>query len=265
MSSKRWCFTLNHHTSDDETYLQQVECLYLVYGREVAESGTPHLQGFFTFKKMQRLSGVKKLLPRAHFEVAKGTSVQASDYCKKDGDFFEKGEPPTQGKRSDLEEYCNRIKKGENVVAISIDLSVCYVRHSRGLRDFALLSQKPYTHHDVRGKWIYGPPGSGKTRSVHWDYPSLFIKGQNKWFDGYAGEKAILIDDFDKQGTCLSHYLKIWADRYPCSGETKGGMLHLHHEHLIITSNYEIVDLFPDDSVLCEALTRRFEIVFMDI
>jgi hypothetical protein len=86
MSSKRWVFTLNNYTDNDEVAVQAIECLYLVYGREVS-----HLQGFVTFKTMQRLSGVKKLLPTAHWEIAKGSSCQASDYCKKDGNFFEKG------------------------------------------------------------------------------------------------------------------------------------------------------------------------------
>ena len=261
--SKRWCFTVNNYTPEDKNTFLSLPCSYLVLGNEVSPSGTPHLQGFVTFPNPHRLSAMKKINPKAHWEIAKGTSEQAATYCKKENDYVELGKVPTQGKRTDLEIFTNRLKQGENVVAISNDLSPCFVKYSRGLRDFALNVQKPYTHDTVRGIWIYGPPGTGKSHKVRTDYPSLFVKGQNKWFDGYAGELAILIDDFDKQGICLSHHLKLWADRYSCSGETKGGTVHLQHRALIVTSNYRISELFFDDLVLIAALQRRFQVIHM--
>ena len=89
-----------------------------------------------------------------------------------------------------------------------------------------------------------GPSGVGKSSKVWKDYgDSLFDKAQNKWFDGYASEETILLDDFDKKGICLSHYLKRWADHYPCTSETKGGTVHLRHKCLVITSQYSISKL----------------------
>lgn len=109
VSSRRWCFTLNNPTLEESTlvadFLNGSHVRYGVIGRERGESGTPHLQGFFILGGPWRVNRVRGQLPRAHLEPARGTSIQASDYCKKDGDFDEFGEiPARQGARNDLEE-----------------------------------------------------------------------------------------------------------------------------------------------------------------
>ena len=48
----------------------------------------------------------------------------------------------------------------------------------------------------------------------------------------------------------LGHYLKIWADRYPCRGEVKGASVQLRHDAFIVTSNYSIKELWPEDELL---------------
>ena len=98
--ASRWVFTINNPTDVDRGHVAELgnseRVKYLVVGREQGEQGTPHLQGFVVFNGSFRLSRVSRLLPRAHLEAAKGTSRQASDYCKKEGDFDEYGECPGQ-------------------------------------------------------------------------------------------------------------------------------------------------------------------------
>lgn len=102
----RWCFTLNNYSDEDcdqvQASFEEGHCRYLVVGREVGETGTPHLQGFFILQNSQRLSFCKGLISsRAHFEHARGSNVQASDYCKKDSDYYEFGKLPlSRGKGS---------------------------------------------------------------------------------------------------------------------------------------------------------------------
>lgn len=70
----------------------------------------------------------------------------------------------------------------------------------------------------------------------------MFLKKQSKWWDGYNGERVVYLEDYDTE--TLGHYLKEWADRWPCTGEFKSGTLPLSHELFIVTSNYSIRDLF---------------------
>lgn len=110
--SRRWCFTLNNFVPDNEDTLKAIPHVYLVYGKETGESGTPHLQGFIIFKSNKRLAGLTKII-QAHWSIARTDSVSCSNYCKKDGEFHESGELPSNGgKRSDLESFKDAIKEG---------------------------------------------------------------------------------------------------------------------------------------------------------
>lgn len=86
---KRWCFTLNGYLESDEAELIQRCCAmgakYCI-GREVGESGNPHLQGYIEFaKKIRPLS--LKFSFYAHWEKCKGTRDDNLRYCTKDGAF----------------------------------------------------------------------------------------------------------------------------------------------------------------------------------
>lgn len=67
------------------------------------------------------------------------------------------------------------------------------------------------------------------------------------------------------QGKCLSHYIKLWADKYETYGETKGGSVPLRHKQLVITSNYRPEDIWPEDKTLLEAIKRRFVFHHFDL
>lgn len=95
--AKNWCFTLNNYNDADQDNLRALattdEVSFLVFGREIGESGTPHLQGYLEFSVRKRLSQVKALVSqRAHLEVRRGTGPEAREYCLKDEDFEEFGE-----------------------------------------------------------------------------------------------------------------------------------------------------------------------------
>lgn len=253
-------FTVNNYTEDEYNFIFSNEAFkYIIIGKEVGEQETPHLQGYACLKKQMRHNALKKLLPRAHFEKRRGTHLQAREYCMKDGDYAERGDQPHQGERTDIKKAVQLIKEGKSMTTIANDCSEVYVKYSRGLRDLALAVQSPYTHATVRGIWIYGEPGTGKSHAARQFDNNAYIKAQNKWWDGYAGESTVLLDDLDTN--TLGHYLKIWSDRWPCTGETKGGTIQLRHHLFIITSNYSIEELFNGDLNMCAAIARRFKVV----
>ena len=64
-------------------------------------------------------------------------------------------------------------------------------------------------------------------------------------------------------GNFLGHYLKIWADKYACTGEIKGGVVKLCHTTFIVTSNYSIEAMWKDDPVMAAAIKRRFKVTHM--
>ncbi len=107
-ASKRFVFTVNNYTQNDVDKLRSIEVGqvdYLVFGKEVGDNNTPHLQGYVQFVKAVRFKTVKEAInERAHVEKAKGNPKQASDYCKKDGDFYELGTIKAQGRRTDLKD-----------------------------------------------------------------------------------------------------------------------------------------------------------------
>jgi len=88
--SKRWTFTYNNPPEDAvetvETVLSAFDIEY-IFGEEVGEEGTPHLQGYLEapvkIRPIEKLGLDKKI----HWEKAKGNKAQNLVYCAKDGKY----------------------------------------------------------------------------------------------------------------------------------------------------------------------------------
>lgn len=235
---------------------------YFGYGVETCPTtGKTHLQAFAYATRALRLTAWKKIFPGAHIEQMRGTFAQNEKYCSKQSELIEFGvRPMDNGKRRDLDEVCARVIEGESLKTISVDHPKVFLQYHNGIRSLSTLHSKPYEHDTVRGYWLWGVPGAGKSHYARTRFSNIYIKAQNKWFDGYDGQETILLDDYDC-GKFLGHYLKIWTDKWACSGEVKGGTVHLRHHQFVITSNYSIEQMFPEDISLQEAIRRRCEVI----
>jgi len=260
---KRWCYTVNNYTTLPDF---GDDCEYHVYGKEVGESGTPHLQGFVIFTgRGKRLTALKKLIPTAHWERARGTNAQASAYCKKDGVFYEVGVmPPEKGAAGGAAtkkryEDAFAIACSGNIVDIEKDLLIRHYRTFKQIKLDNIGMIKPMD--TTTGIWIYGRSGIGKSLYARSNWPDFYDKPCNKWWDGYKDQTAVIIDDFDNNHACLGHHLKRWADHYAFMAETKGGGIYIRPEVIIVTSQHTIRDIWHDDHTVVEALERRFKIL----
>ena len=268
---KDWCFTLNNYKEESVANLSAIlsgeHVRYAIFGKEITASGTPHLQGYLCCVKKQRFHQVRKLLgnDKLHIEARKGSHQQARDYCKKDGDFTEFGEDSGgKGRRSDLQEVTREIINGANMRDVAANHPTEFVKYSRGLRNLALMVFEPFIPSGLRGFWFYGEAGTGKSRKARSLYPNAYLKSQNKWWDGYAGEDTVILDDCDSVNPGFLHLMKLWTDRYAITDETKGGTVPLQYERFIVTSNWslsEIIEKQMEEShdKCYPALARRFK------
>lgn len=254
--SRNYCFTINNYTGLEYTAVLEIECRYLVVGKEVGLSGTPHLQGFISFENPRSFKGVSKLLPRAYLTVANGTPLQASAYCKKDGDFVEVGECPNQGQRNDLTDVKESIQQGLGMREI-----VNIATNFQSLRTAEVLLKYIERKRDWQPEviWVYGPSGIGKTRWAYDNYPFEDIHKQMadqlKWFQGYDAHAVVIIDEVN-DSTEYSR-LKELCDRYPAVVECKGGSRQFLAKTVVLTSLYDPNVLFRSHPENGKEMLRR--------
>lgn len=264
MTAKNFLCTLNLDSKEDwqeklEHIFKQTGARYTVGQLEQGHKEAHfHIQFFMNFSKTARVSKITKVDKRIHVERVT-VNNGADQYCMKEDTRVEGPielgiKPFNPSKKTDWDKIKEQAKQGnlENIP------SWVYVSHYNKLKAIAKDHMQFKDKDHLRGIWIWGKAGTGKSRWVRAQCKeSLYPKLCNKWWDGYQGEKYVVMDDIMPQHNILAQQLKIWADRYDCILETKGGAVHSNYEYFIITSQYSIDQIFEDEKDR-EAIHRRF-------
>lgn len=174
---RNWCFTINNYSEVEVAALDALNVTYLCYGREVGESGTPHLQGYVVFPNKKTITAVKKTFGfgRAHLETKRGTHEQAAEYTKKDKDFTERGTLPMDPKRKGecaQEHYRNLRLCAEEGRFEEIDEKVRF-NQIRLIEHHHKRAQRSRILEDATtlNLWYWGSSGTGKSRKAREDHP----------------------------------------------------------------------------------------------
>jgi len=252
---KTWVFTINNYSEKDIEWAMSLEVMKTVISKEVGEEGTPHLQGAVTFKRKYSLVQLKKLHSQAHWEQAK--AAQDFNYCKKDGSEVIRDENnQKQGYRTDLHKVREDIKKGANLRDIS-ETCTTFQELQFAEKYIKLTEEHLPKGTKIQVFWYYVCTGTGKTRAVL-DKCSPYLPLNFKWWEGYEGQDAVLLDDLRPEWCKPAELLRLLDPyRYQYRVETKGSSRALLATKIYITTPWHPVDFWKDVNEDPQQLLRR--------
>lgn len=158
-----------------------------------------------------------------------------------------------KGDRTDLHQMYEKINSGATELEVYKACPTQYIKFSTGVRRVrALLSQDLLTNRfipDLEVIVVWGKSRSGKTRWVLEQHPGTDIyepilssSAGKYWFDGYDGQKVILLNEF--YGQLRSHYMQNLLDCYRRQVEKKGDTVVSNWNKIYITSNVHPKDWY---------------------
>jgi len=252
--SRAYAFTVNvtgffteliKRQFDDETP-KDIGVTYLCFQEEIApETGKRHYQGYVHFINQRKFLAARAIIAgwfgniTPHIEVAKGTPKQNRDYCSKDGgtNFFEFGQLPQPGARTDLYDLVKEVIAGKSIKQIADKFPVSFIKFHRGIKELHTLQwTKPRDSRvDPIVYWLCGRSGVGKSLWAWTNYPDLFCMTSGKWWDTYQGQSVVLMDDYRPTWGPFEDLLLL-LDRYQHRIEIKGGFTQLSASAFVITT-----------------------------
>lgn len=267
LSRRYWLITWNNPPEDWKSALRSIGSQWGIGQLEQGAEGTLHIQALLWFRDRlnNKFWAGKPVWSKAIYsdQVDQTIDYVTKEDTRKDGPHHF-GKSPNHAKSSDKfkrnkrnwDEALTCCKEGR-VKEIEASILIPYVQNCQRIEHLFRESTGTLA---PRGVWVVGSPRLGKSSYARKNYPQAFLKSQNKWWDGYTGQKFVILEDLDRFGSCLGHHLKIWLDQYPHDGEIKGGHTPTNYEAFVITSNYWPDQLF-DDAIMAEAISLRCKFV----
>lgn len=253
---RNFVFTLNNYSHEHEEEIKNLcnnRVTFVAFSHEVAPStGTPHLQGYLHHKEKINFNTIRKWYPW-HIEIMRGSLHDNQVYCSKQDTLLKFGTEPTS-----LKDSC-KLAANERWAAAKEgrfeDLAPEHIKIYEYIH--AKYQKKPEPRPILDNIIISGPSGCGKSRYAHETFPGAYRKGFSRWWDGYMGEDVVILDDISPRHVeFLQDHLKNWLDHYPFPAEVKGGSLFIRPKTIVMTTQYTIQELFPENKTH-DALDRR--------
>lgn len=238
--SKTFKFVLNNWTEKEKEFFCNIDCTRIAFGEEVGDSGTPHLQGFVTFSRNYRITALKKLNNRCHWEIAKCLDWNYEiKELNNGGEVFIKDNRKS-GHRTDLDDVVAAVKNGATVTELWEQHSKTMIRYHKGICEMKrVLNQRRV---EIKFKlsdfswepindWsktqiLWGLPGVGKTSFAiaHFENP-LVVRHLDQLLQLSEEHDGIIFDDMDFRHlprTTQIHLVDIELDssihcRYNCA------------------------------------------------
>lgn len=259
-SSRAYALTINNWTEDDYKALENESHDYLIIGKEVGESLTPHLQAYIYKKSKINFAALKKRNPKAHIEPANGSPAQNQAYCSKQKDYKEYGTLPMQGKRNDIKAVKDvLVKTGKISDVIEVATNLQTIRLAETLVKYI----EPKRNWKPNVTWIWGPTGAGKTKLAHEMTKDAYLKNTatGMWWDGYDAHEDVIIDDVKDQSRQSYSLLLELLDRYSVRIQVKGGTRQFLAKNIVVTSLHSPSEMFWCFDEACELLRRIDKVI----
>lgn len=229
---------------------------YIAFAQETCPTtGRTHYQTWAYSKKAMRLTGWKKVFPKDHIEMMRGTFAQNDAYCSKQNTLTSFGEKPMEnGKKRSLESLVNQVTEGAEIgkplheIVMESDQQTTFVQYHNGiskLHAMAVNYKLARVDKDFAPEVIYvhGEPGSGKSRWVREQDPDVYDIPQDdsyKWKDGYSGQDAVVYENMSVGNVKSPERLLKEIDRYFIQVPIKGGFTGWRPKRIYITSIYQL-------------------------
>ena len=297
--SRKWSLVLNNPLDAGltrEEILNRLDLFcpdYYCVADEISTTGTPHTHIFAYSQSPSRFLTWKRRFPTAHIEKAMGTIAANRDYVKKEGkwantdkadtvvpgSFFEVGSVPSEAeeKSPKMAQLLQALEEGQTTPEI--------IRNNPGfgfrvndidnLRETLLADRYRTENRDVRVHYIYGAPGTGKTRGIYEKHSAADVcritdygKQGGLRFDAYHGQPVLVFEEFHSKvpiGEMLN-YLDIYPLMLPARYYDRVAC----YTTVYITSNVSLFEQYRDIQAAkpqtWKALLRRITTVeeYMD-
>jgi len=264
-------FTINNYTDECVAAVKAVPCMRIICGKEVGESGTPHLQGAIVFAKAMRMKAASQILGgRASMQVMMGRWADQT-YCAKDGELIRMEDNSQQGARTDLARCKRRIDEGADELTLCEEEFGTMSKHHAFLMRYRDLKRRKtvFRKEMTQMKWYWGSTGVGKSHKVYENYDPantyILEVADNGWWDGYDGEPIVILNEF--RGQIPYAQLLDLTDKWPKKVKRRNQEpTPFMAKEIRITSSMPPEEVYPrqvekKDSI--DQLLRRCEVIHL--